>query len=306
MSTASRWLHLEPETFDPWRVQAVRHTLMDHPLLQLDRIVELGRRREAEGKVRTHSDEVTAATPFNEAPRLHPNQKSAALTLDQIESARAWMSLLDIQTDPLYRTLVDEVLDQLRPLIEAKDPGMGYRAGWIFVTSPKAVTPFHMDQEHNFIMQVMGRKRLYVWDPFDREAVSHEALEKFHAVHSRDLVRFSESLRSRATVFDLEPGMGGYMPSTSPHLVENGDNPSVTVSFTYYTDSTRRREVLYKANHKLRRLGLHPSPIGTSPARDAFLHAGMRGFAESKNLVKRLLGRRVISPHQQYAESLYT
>ena len=100
--------------------------------------------------------------------------------------------------------------------------------------------------------------------------------------------------------------MGGYMPSTSPHLVENGDNPSVTVSFTYYTDSTRRREALYKANHKLRRLGITPAPIGTSPARDAVVHAGMRGFAESKNLVKRLLGRPVISPHQQYAESLYT
>ena len=105
------------------------------------------------------------------------------------------MSLLDIQTDPIYRKLVDEVLDQLRPVIETKDRGMGYRAGWIFVTSPNAITPFHMDQEHNFIMQVMGKKRLYVWDPFDREAVSHEGLERFHAVHSRDLVRFSEGLR---------------------------------------------------------------------------------------------------------------
>jgi Cupin-like domain len=302
----SRWIHIEPGTFDPWRVQAVRHSLMEHPLLQLDKIAELGKRREAEGKVRSHSDQATAATPFNEAPKLHPNPKLAPLTLDQIENAKAWMSLLDIQADPVYRQLVDDVLDDVRPVVEAQDHRMGYRAGWIFVTSPNAVTPFHMDNEHNFIMQVMGRKRLYVWDPFDREAVSHEGLEKFHTLHSRDLVRFSEGLRSRARVFDLEPGMGGYMPSTSPHMVENGDNPSVTVSFTYYTDSTRRRELLYKANHKIRSLGIDPSPIGTSAARDALVHAGMRTFVESKNVLKRILGRQVVSPKQQYAESVYT
>jgi hypothetical protein len=302
----SRWIHVEPATFDPWRIQAVRHSLMEHPLLKLESIAELGKRREAQGKVRTHNDQATAATPFNEAPKLHPNQKLASLTLSEIEHAKAWMSLLDIQTDPVYRQLVDEVLDDVRPVVEAKDRGMGYRAGWIFVTSPNAITPFHMDQEHNFIMQVMGRKRLYVWDPFDREAVSHEGLEKFHTVHSRDLVRFSEALRSRARVFDLEPGMGGYMPSTSPHMVENGDNPSVTVSFTYYTDSTRRRELLYRANHKIRSLGMKPSPIGASAARDTVVHAGMRSYVEAKNVVKRLLGRQVISPHQQYAESVYT
>jgi hypothetical protein len=279
---------------------------MEHPLLQIEHIVELGRRLEAQGRVRTHSDDVTAATPFNEAPQLHPNPESAARTLENIEHARAWMSLLYIQTDPTYRKVVDEVLDDVRPVVEAKDRGMGYRAGWIFVTSPNAVTPFHIDNEHNFIMQVVGRKRLYVWDPFDRQAVQELGLEQFHAIHERDLVRFSDDLLKRATVFDLEPGMGGYMPSTSPHMVENGDNPSITVSFTYFTDSTRRRALLYRANHKLRSLGMSPPPVGTSPLREAIVHAGLGAYDSSRNALKRLLGKRVSSPYSQYADPLYT
>ena len=63
---------------------------------------------------------------------------------------------------------------------------MCHRAGWIFVTSPGAVTPFHMDDEHNFILQIAGRKRLYVWDPQDRSVVSDLGQELFHARHSRD------------------------------------------------------------------------------------------------------------------------
>ncbi len=62
---------------------------------------------------------------------------------------------------------MDEVLDELNLGVEQRDPGMCYRGGWIFVTSPNTVTPFHYDKEHNFILQVRGRKTLHVWDHRD-------------------------------------------------------------------------------------------------------------------------------------------
>ena len=152
---------------------------------------------------------------------------------------------------------------------------MCYRAGWIFVTSPRAITPFHMDFEHNFIMQIMGKKRLYVWDQSDRSIVSERGQELFHTQHSRELVRFHEDFREKAHVYDLEPGMGGFMPSTAPHMVENGDGPSITVSFTFYTDSTRRRSLAYRGNSHLRKLGFDPAPFGQAPSRDSALHEGL-------------------------------
>ena len=178
-----------PDTFDPWKIQAVTHALIDHPLLQIDALVELGKRQQERKLVRTHTAAATAGTSFADAPLLHPNDKGAAATLGDIEKAGAWMSLLNVQADPVYRRLIDDVLDEVKPIVSHRDPGMCYRAGWIFVSSPGAVTPFHMDHEHNFILQIRGAKRLYTWDPFDRVVVSERAQELFHDRHSRGIER---------------------------------------------------------------------------------------------------------------------
>jgi hypothetical protein len=287
--------------FDPWRIQAVTHRLGGHPLLEPDALLELARRLEARRSVRSHAATATAGTSFADAPVLHPNLRGATTTLADIAHAGAWMSLLNVQADPVHRALVDEVLDAVRPLVEAVDPGMCYRGGWIFVSSPGAVTPFHIDHEHNFILQVRGRKRLYTWDPFDRVVVPEQGLERFHDQHSRDLVRWDEAFRARARVFELEPGLGGYMPSTSPHMVENGPQPSVTVSFTYYTDATRRRELLYRGNARLRRLGLSPAPVGASAWRDAAKAGALGAFFGLKSAARRALGRGVRDSGLPYA-----
>ena len=301
MRTHAWTVHPHHAGVRPVAVQAVAHRLADHPLLQLDALLELARRLEARRSVRTHADTATAGTSFADAPTLHPNAKGEATTLADIANARAWMSLLNVQADPEYRVLVDEVLDAVRPMVEAVDPGMCYRGGWIFVSSPGAVTPFHIDHEHNFILQVRGSKRLYTWDPFDRVVVPEQGLEGFHDQHSREGVRWDESHRARARVFDLVPGLGGYMPSTSPHLVENGPEPSITVSFTYYTDATRRRELLYRGNARLRRLGLSPHPIGESSSRDAAKYAVLTGYATARGMVRRALGLGVRQNDQPYA-----
>jgi hypothetical protein len=294
-------ISLDSNPFDPWKLQAVTHQLCAHPLLQIESLVALGRRLEARKLVRTHSDTATAGTAFGDAPALHPNQRSAEETLAGIAEARAWMSLLNVQADPLYRTLVDEVLDAVRPFVERVDPGMSYRGGWIFVSSPGAVTPFHMDHEHNFILQVRGNKKLYTWDPMDRGIISERAQELFHDQHSREEVRWDESFRAKARVFDLQPGMGGYMPSTAAHMVENGNEPSITVSFTYYTAATRRRELLYRGNARMRRHGFDPSPVGASPARDNAKAALLSAYTEGRARILRALGRGVRDNKVAYA-----
>lgn len=279
MSRQKALIETDWDAFDPGAITPVRHQLMQHPLLQMDALVELGRRLDARGGVRTHSNDAIAGTPFNHAPRLCPNGAGAVATLIGIAEANAWMSLLNVQGDPLYRGLVDEVLGGIEPEIARHDPGMCYRGGWIFVTSPRTITPFHFDKEHNFILQVRGRKTLYVWDPRDTVAASEQARDLFHATHSRDRLHWDESLRARATVFHLEPGMGAYMPSTSPHLVESGDEPSVTISLTYYTDATRRNALLHRAHEWLRTRGVEPPSVGSNGLLDAGLLTAFRSAA---------------------------
>lgn len=283
----------DPVSFDPWRIQAVRHRLAEHPLLQPDALVELGARLETAGRIRTHGDDATAGTPFNTAPSLHPNRKSAAQTLGAIADAHAWMSLLNVQTDPVYRELVGSVLDSIQPLVERRDPGMCHRAGWIFVTSPNTVTPFHFDKEHNFILQVRGHKRVYVWDHRDTVVASELARDRFHTDNGRELLQWREEFRARAHVFDLKPGEGAYMPSTSPHMVENGDEPSITMSFTYYTRSTLRDSLLHKTHAWMRGKGLSPPPVGRWPLLDTLTHAGVSSAIDARRLARRMAGQAV-------------
>ena len=268
-------LHLD-EAFDPWQIQAFRHDLSSHPMLQMGHLAGLCARLEARGSIRTHADKAKPGTPFNSAPEIFPNALSPSETLQRLADAQAWMSLLNIQADPEYRTLVDAVLDSIKPMVDAVDPGMCYRAGWIFVTSPRTVTPFHFDKEHNFLFQINGRKRIYVWDHRDEVVASEQSRDLFHTSHERYLLRWQEAFPERAHVFDLEPGMGAYMPSTSPHMVENGDGPSITVSFTYYTDATRRNAQLHRGHQRLRRMGMQPPAVGQSRGLDALVH-GVEG-----------------------------
>lgn len=285
-------IELDAAAFDPWRIQTVRHGLAMHPLLQPAALVGLGERLEARGSIRTHGNDATAGTPFGDAPRMHPNRRSAAETLSAVADAQAWMSLLNVQVDPVYRELVGSVLDDVQPRIERKDPGMCHRAGWIFVSSPNTVTPFHFDEEHNFILQIHGCKRIHVWDPDDEVVASEHARDRFHHRHQRDLLRWSEEFRARAHVFDLKPGDGAYMPSTSPHMVENGDNASVTASFTYYTDATRRNALLHKAHSMMRDVGIIPAPVGKRPLFDAMAHAGIATMLGCRRIATGLSGAR--------------
>ena len=296
-------IEFDVAAFDPWRIQPVRHRLSDHPLLQRDSLLALGSRLEAVGRIRTHGNDATAGTPFNDAPGLHPNPLSAADTLNSLREAKAWMSLLNVQTDAVYRELVGSVLDSVQPLIEPRDPGMCHRAGWIFVSSPKTVTPFHFDKEHNFILQIHGRKRVYVWDHRDTTVATELARDRFHQRHERDQLQWREVFRGRARVFDLLPGEGAYMPSTSPHMVENGEEPSITISFTYYTDATRRDAMLHKTHAVLRDMGIVPPAVGQWPALDALTFAAVTNALRLRGMTKRLIGLSRAPGYARFAQT---
>jgi hypothetical protein len=283
-------IELEPG-FSPWKVGAVRHHLTDHPSLRLERLVALARRLGSETGIRYHDGGARPDTTFVTAPETLKPAVAPIDALERIEDSQVWLALHNVQRDPEYRELIDLILDDVAPEVARVDPGLCHRAGWIFVASPGAVTPYHMDHEHNFILQIAGKKTLHVWEALDREVVTERSLELFHAKLSRELVVWSEAIAPRARVFELEPGVGGYMPATSPHWVKNGDNVSITVSATYYTRSTLRRKLLHRANFELRRRGVEPRPVGASPALDAVKAVTAGGILAAKTLVRRLLGR---------------
>ena len=266
-------IDLDWDTFQPSRIQPVLHRLSDHPLLQPDQLIALGKRFQGSTRLFTFNNEAGADANFDDVGKLYPNRKSAADTMQGIRDAKAWMLLRHVQDDPAYRDLINLALDPIQSPIESKDPGMHYRAGWIFVASPHTITPFHIDRNHGILLQIRGTKKVYVWDAEDTDVCSDHARDVFHARHDLNLVKWNEAFRERAHVYEVGPGMGVYMPITSPHMVETSDEPSITISLTYSTEATRRNAMRHVVNDLLRRKGMTPPPVGQRPLFDTFTYA---------------------------------
>jgi len=265
--TAMPIIDMDWAAFDPWRIQPFKHTLTDHPLLQTDQLVELGKRCRGTKRWYAFSSNVSAGTDFDDAATLFPTS-----SLRDISAAKAWVLLRHIQADPLYRELVDSVINPIKPQIERKDPGLYYRAGWIFSASPNTATPFHIDRSHVLLLQVRGTKTVYVWDPDDTDVCSERARDCFHLRHDLSRTLWHDEFRQRAHVFELRPGMGVYMPLTSPHMVETSNEASTTISFTYNTHATRRNAKVHVMREMLYRLGMTPPDVGKS---HVFDHAAL-------------------------------
>ena len=264
--------HIECDTarYHPLKPMAVRHSLSGHPLLERGSLLQLATRMQSPGKVNYISGKATPGADFTSLLGTHGTGRSLAETLERIEEPGAWVGFYRIESDPIYKTLVDECLDSVLPFVAPHDPGMFGRRGWIFFSSPDAVTPYHIDTENNFLLQIHGEKTLCVWDPYDRSVLPDRAIETYLAQGTLDAVQYRDDLQDQAFTFEMTPGAGAYMPCTAPHWAKtHSEDYSITLAVTYFTQATERRARTYQANALLRRAKLSPRPVGESPFADA-------------------------------------
>lgn len=258
----------------------VRHHLADHPLFALPRLIELARRLPAE-HVSYNSGDVPVTTGLYQGPQTG---LSIEETIRQIEQCRSWMVLKFVEDDPEYRRLLNDCLDEIKSMSEPVAPGMQKRQGFIFISSASSVTPYHMDPEYNFLLQVRGNKKISIWNPADRSILSEKELEDYYSEREFQIA-FKEEYLAKAKKFTLAPGLGLHFPVTSPHFVENGDEVSISFSITFQTPASERRRFLYGANARLRELGLKPSPVGQSALRDSTKQIAFRAVRFAKSLL---------------------
>lgn len=241
---------------------SVRHRLVGHPAFTLERLVELARRMPAE-RVEYNAGDL----PLTQDPALTPRTGlSIEETIRRIHDAKSWMVLKRVETDAEYGRILDECLDQVVPYA----PDMRGRQAFIFISSPGSVTPYHIDHEYNFLLQVRGTKHMTI---FDRNVLSEEAIERFYRGEHRNLV-FDESRAAEGRTFDLAPGEGVHVPVNAPHYVKNGPEASVSFSITFRTPEGDRRSSVYRVNERMRSLGIKPRPVGTTPLVDRAKYLG--------------------------------
>lgn len=273
MSAAYRVWPADPASFSTRRMNPLRHNIDQHPLFELNALRDLANRLMPTGQCRFLRPGTTQGSSFSHDP-THPQGLSVDETFARMEEPGSWLALYDVETDPRYNDALRQIVDDLRPVIEPEQPGIFLVTGFVFISAPPSITPFHIDRENNFWLQLRGRKTMSVWDNADREVIPARAVENFIA--GGDQVAFQESFRARSREFDVGPGDGVYFPSTSPHMtktdtswVKPGDGISISLGVNFYTSVTQRTARVHQFNRVLRRIGMSPSYPGQSSALDS-------------------------------------
>ena len=133
---------------------------------------------------------------------------------------------------------------------------MTRRQGFIFISSPGSVTPYHIDPENNFLLQIRGTKTVHMFPQNDREILSEQNLEAFFSGTAHRNLPFEDWYNTRSERFELEPGDGLHFPVAAPHWVQNGPEVSISFSITFQTQDSTDRQSLHRLNEQLRKFGL--------------------------------------------------
>jgi hypothetical protein len=259
----------------PERPGRIAHGLAGHPAFALDALVDLATRLDPAQVEYNRGD-----LPVGVDPRADvANGLDIADTIRSIENNGSWMVLKFVERDPVYRALLEETLGELRAIVDPTTGPMLKMEGFIFVSSPGSMTPFHFDPEHNLLLQLRGTKTMTVFpadDPAIAGPVEHET---FHMGGHRNLP-WQDAFLAKGVAVDLDPGQAVHVPVKAPHFVRNGPATSISFSITWRSEWSYREAGAHGMNALLRRAGVNPAMPARFPAQN---HA--------KSLAYRAIGR---------------
>ena len=236
-----------PET--PHKLQ---HSLDRHALLTLDALAALA------GRIPDASIEYNRGDlPIGIDGKPGATGLSIEDTIRRIAEANSWAVLKNIEQDPQYRQLLLGLLGEIRPQIESKTGAMLRPQGFIFISSPNAVTPYHFDPEHNILLQITGSKVMTQFPAGDAAYAPDEVHETYHSGGARELT-WSDGLMRGASEFPLHPGEAVFVPVMAPHFVRVGPESSISLSITWRSDWSFEEADARGFNRLMRNAGIEP------------------------------------------------
>lgn len=241
----------------------VQHSLVDHPLFAMEALAELADRLPP-SSVLLKQGQVPVGRSNDPVHVDASNAPPSASILD-VERNGMRIVLQDVQQIPEYAEVVNRCLDEVEPLVAAREGGMRFRTGYIFISGPTSTTPMHFDAEHSFLLQLRGTKHVSVAAFQDDPSRLGLELERYLDGEQCDF----EEMEAVAETFQIDAGRGVYLPSYVPHWVETEGDVSVSFSIPFYTRYCRRAEGVYRVNSLLRKAKLSPRPPGEVEPLDA-------------------------------------
>ena len=258
----------------------LRHRLTSHPLLTLDALAELAAALPADS-----IEYNPGKLPIGIAPEDVPASDLGVVeTIRGIANAGSWVALKRIEQSPEYARLLRDVLGELEEIVTPRTGAMMQLEGFVFITSPGSVTPFHFDPEHNILLQVMGSKTMTVFPVEDEQMFAPAVHEDFHlGKHHRNLP-WRDEFSVLGQPITIGPGEAIHVPVKAPHWVQNHDEPSVSLSVTWRSQWSYAEADARAFNHLMRELGMKPASPGPFPAQNLAKALAYRAVRKLKGL----------------------
>lgn len=275
----------------PMQPFSLRHQLAGNPLFTLPKIVDLVRHLPADS-IEYNSGDAAIGQDAKETKFIDLDPEEVVRS---IETAGAWMVLKRVEQHPAYRAVIEDCLNALARAhghADLEDAGFEDIRGFMFVSSPNATTPFHVDAEDNIFVQIYGDKFFTICDNRDGSVVSDDAIE--HSITKHRNVSYSPDFEKKSVCYSLKDGDGVFVPYLWPHWVRTGSQYSISMAVTWKTKAVMRKNDVFVVNSLLRRFGMPQAAPGRNPALDTAKLVAFRAVKAVVDPLRKSLAMRAL------------
>ncbi|MBR0696883.1 cupin-like domain-containing protein [Bradyrhizobium lablabi] len=256
MTTGKIFTNWDDSHSELWSHQPIRleHSMHRQPAFSMDDLARLIETypREHYSLVKTGAKGSSRVWREGEIGKLSGRQVIGAISRGGL-----WLNLRNVTSiDRRYRDMIDQMFAE----VAAKVPDFEaptHQAG-ILISSPDAQVYYHADLPGQGLIQIAGRKRVYIY-PNTAPFIRPEHLEDIALFDVEVDIPYATWYDKHAQVIDLEPGQMLNWPLNAPHRVENLGSVNISMTVSYVNEDIRRAQILHLANGMLRhRFGYAP------------------------------------------------
>jgi hypothetical protein len=271
-----------------------KHKLLGHPALELENLSNV--------LVNLPENQVMYSKGLNDLnanfDRAHIDQKNNLTieeTIQNIKSSNSYIMVRCPEKDPSFKELHKELIQDVESVMRFK--GVGNQAIepklYLFIASPNAFTPFHIDRYSTFLFQFRGTKEVAVYPQWDESIIPHDVRENFADFGPRR-PEWKQETDHLATKFNFKPGEGLHIPFISGHYIKNGaEDVSISMSIIFRTQESQMWQNAMAVNNRLRtklnKVGINVNPVGTHRGKDEFknlMYPALNVMSRVRNFVR--------------------
>lgn len=259
------WTTEQSETFGNG-ILKTRHRLLDTGLFDEDAICRL-----IESYPASHYNLCMTGTAGGERKWVEGEfgDSRGADVLAAINNNRMWLNMRNVMdVDERYAKVLNDMFAEMSEMVPGFDP-FKLNLG-VLVSSPKAEVYYHCDIPGQGLLQLAGKKRIWIY-PNTPRFMPDEALEGVILGETEEEIAYDPSFDEEAQVYEMSAGDMATWPLNAPHRVQNLDSLNISVTIEYWTKAIRNSYALRYANGLLRRQfgtrnpSMRDEPINTYP-----------------------------------------